>query len=274
MGCDVYANGDEIACKAGEGKVTAAFPDVCLTPPPPPAGPIPVPYPDTSFCKDMQQGSKTVMIEGKEVMLKDQSFYKTCPLGDEAATNGQGAGVVSHVITGTTYFVAWSMDVKFEDQNVDRHTDVTTSNHNPMENVFAPMPNWAKTKPGRPQMYPNQTCRDEVREKIHNKQKAAEGQLDSADNCNPKADPARLGSIPCSRLRQRRRVQRRVLVARQEMQAKCFNDPSLDPPAPPPPKKSKRVTHQESIQATKQDLLNIKAVEAVNCKPPHPMAAL
>lgn len=32
MGCEVYANGDEIACKAGDGKVIAAFPDVCLTP--------------------------------------------------------------------------------------------------------------------------------------------------------------------------------------------------------------------------------------------------
>ena len=26
MGCEVYANGDEIACKAGDGKVIAAFP--------------------------------------------------------------------------------------------------------------------------------------------------------------------------------------------------------------------------------------------------------
>ena len=108
MGCDVYANGDEIACKAGGGKVIAAFPDVCLTPPPPPAGPIPVPYPNTSFSKDMKEGSKTVKIKGEEVMLKDMSFYKSSPLGDEAATNGQGAGVVTHVITGKTYFVAGS----------------------------------------------------------------------------------------------------------------------------------------------------------------------
>jgi Toxin PAAR-like domain len=129
MGCEVYANGDEIACKAGDGKVIAAFPDVCLSPPSPPAGPIPVPYPDTSFSKDMQNGSKTVKIKGKEVMLKDQSFYKTSPLGNEAATRGLGAGVVTHVITGKTYFVAWSMDVLFEGQNVDRHTDITTSNH-------------------------------------------------------------------------------------------------------------------------------------------------
>ena len=92
--------GTRSACKAGDGKVIAAFPDVCLTPPPPPAGPIPVPYPDTSFSKDMKNGSKTVKIRGQEIMLKDQSFYKTSPLGDEAATNGQGAGVTTHVITG------------------------------------------------------------------------------------------------------------------------------------------------------------------------------
>jgi Domain of unknown function (DUF4150) len=139
MGCEVYANGDEIACKAGDGKVIASFPDVCLSPPSPPAGPIPVPYPDTSFSKDMQNGSKTVMIKGKEVMLKDQSFYKTSPLGDEAATNGLGAGVITHVITGKTYFVSWSMDVKFEGQNADRHTDLTTSNHaSPTANAQAP----------------------------------------------------------------------------------------------------------------------------------------
>jgi hypothetical protein len=150
MGCEVYANGDEIACKAGAGKVIAAFPDVCLSPPSPPAGPIPVPYPDTSFSKDMQSGSKTVMIKDQEVMLKDSSFYQTSPLGDEAATNGLGAGVMTHVITGKTYFVAWSMDVQFEGQNVDRHTDLTTSNHaSPMANT-GPMANVAVMAPSGP----------------------------------------------------------------------------------------------------------------------------
>ena len=47
----------------------------------------------------MQNGSKTVQIGGQEVMLKDSSFYKSSPLGNEAATNGQGAGVITHVIT-------------------------------------------------------------------------------------------------------------------------------------------------------------------------------
>src|SRR5215510_468673 len=111
MSANVFANGREISGKASDNKSIAAFPDVCLSPPSPPAGPIPLPYPNTSFSKDMQSGSKTVQISGGEVMLKDQSFYKTAPLGDEAATNGLGASVVTHVITGKTYFVAWSMDV-------------------------------------------------------------------------------------------------------------------------------------------------------------------
>ena len=73
MGNEVFANGNEVACKGGDGKVIAAFPDVCLSPPSPPAGPIPIPYPDTSFSKDLQKGSKTVKIDKKPIALKDQS---------------------------------------------------------------------------------------------------------------------------------------------------------------------------------------------------------
>lgn len=142
MGCNVFADGHEIACKAGGGKVIAAFPDVCLSPPSPPAGPIPVPYPNTSFSKDMKNGSKSVKIKNKPVMLKNKSFYKSSPLGDEPATKSLGAGVITHTITGKTYFNAWSMDVKFEGQNVDRNLDITTSNHaSPIPNAGVPWNN-------------------------------------------------------------------------------------------------------------------------------------
>jgi hypothetical protein len=141
MSNDVFANGNEIACKSGAGKVIAAFPDVCLSPPSPPAGPIPVPYPNTSFSKDMKSGSKTVKISGTEIMLKDQSFYKTSPLGDEPATRSFGGSVVTHVITGKTYFAAWSMDVVAEGENVDRHLDLTTSNHASPIGSTPPNPN-------------------------------------------------------------------------------------------------------------------------------------
>ncbi|HNN43699.1 MAG TPA: DUF4150 domain-containing protein [Nitrospira sp.] len=129
MSGKVYANGLEVAAKKQDGNVIAAFPDVCLSPPPPPAGPVPVPYPNSSFAKDTQNGSKTVVIGGKPVMLRDESYYQTSPLGNEAATRNFGAGITSHQITGKSHFAAWSMDVEFEGKNVDRHTDVVTSNH-------------------------------------------------------------------------------------------------------------------------------------------------
>ncbi|WPB81632.1 DUF4150 domain-containing protein [Archangium violaceum] len=142
MGKKVFANKNEIACKAGDGKVVAAFPDVCMSPPGPPAGPIPVPYPNSSSSKDLKDGSKSVLIGGKEAALRDKSYYKTSPLGDEAATKSFGANVVNHGIGGKTYFVSWSMDVQFEGKNVVRHIDLTTSNHGsqPPGNAI-PVPN-------------------------------------------------------------------------------------------------------------------------------------
>ena len=128
MGHEVYANGRAFAAKAGDGKVTAATPDVCLSPPSPPAGPAPVPYAVSSFDSDTTDGSKTVKIAGKEVMLKDKSSFKKCT-GDEAATKGLGMGVITHNITGPVYFVAWSQDVEVEGENAVRHLDMTTSNH-------------------------------------------------------------------------------------------------------------------------------------------------
>ena len=127
MANEVYANGMEIACKAAAGKSMAAFPDTCLSPPSPPAGPVPLPYPNTAFASDTTNGSTTVMISGQEIMLKDQSTFKR-GTGDEAATKSLGMGVVTHCIQGEASFIAWSMDVKFEGQNVDRHLDLMLHN--------------------------------------------------------------------------------------------------------------------------------------------------
>lgn len=138
MGCDVYANGMSIACKAADGKTIAAMPDVCLSPPTPPAGPIPLPYPNTAMASDTTKGSKTVQIGGQEVMLKNKSTFKKST-GDEAATKSLGMGVVSHQIQGEVNFCAWSMDVKFEGENVPRHLDLTL--HNEMC-VPANTPTW------------------------------------------------------------------------------------------------------------------------------------
>jgi uncharacterized Zn-binding protein involved in type VI secretion len=128
MSNDVYANGREVSCKASDGVSPCAFPDVCLSPPTPPAGPLPIPYPNTGKGSDTSEGSKTVQIAGQEAMIKDSSCFKSS-MGDEAATKAQGMGVVTHQIQGKCYFVAWSMDVQIEGENVVRHMDMTTHNH-------------------------------------------------------------------------------------------------------------------------------------------------
>jgi hypothetical protein len=141
MANEVYANGMELACKAGAGKTICAFPDVCFTPPENPATPpgVPVPYPNTGFASDTTNGSKTVKISGKEVMLKNKSYFKKST-GDEAGCAAK-KGVISSTNTGKVYFVKWSMDVKFEGENVDRHLDLTTHNHaSPMANEAMPWP--------------------------------------------------------------------------------------------------------------------------------------
>jgi hypothetical protein len=139
MANEVYANNREISCKAGDGVSIARFPDVCFTPPQTAATPagVPIPYPNTGYAKDTTRGSRTVSISGKEVMLKDKSYFKTST-GDEAG-NAPKKAIVTSKIKGKVYFVSWSMNVKFEGQNVDRHLDLTTHNH-------ASMP--AQTPPG------------------------------------------------------------------------------------------------------------------------------
>jgi hypothetical protein len=129
MGNEVYANGREVSCKAAGGKSTASFPDVCCTPPQTPATPpgVPIPYPNTGMASDCSEGSKTVQISGQEVMLKDKSYFKTST-GNEAGSAPK-KGVVSSKITGKVYFTMWSMDVKFEGENIVRHLDMTTHNH-------------------------------------------------------------------------------------------------------------------------------------------------
>jgi hypothetical protein len=125
----VFANGMEISSKAMSGKTICEFPDVCMTPPQTPATPpgVPVPYPNTAMASDTSDGSKSVSIGGQEVMLKNQSFFKTST-GDEAGAAPK-KGLMSSTNKGKAYFIAWSMDVKFEGENIVRHLDMTTNNH-------------------------------------------------------------------------------------------------------------------------------------------------
>ena len=129
MANEVFANGRELSCRKGAGKSICAFPDVCMTPPENPATPpgVPIPYPNTGASSDTTSGSKAVQITGKEVMLKNKSYFKKS-MGDEAGCAAK-KGVVSSVNRGKVYFTSWSMDVKIEGENAVRHLDLTTHNH-------------------------------------------------------------------------------------------------------------------------------------------------
>jgi Domain of unknown function (DUF4150) len=129
MGAAVFANGMEISSKSMGGKSICEFPDVCFTPPETPATPpgVPIPYPNTALASDTSEGSTSVQIGGEEVMLKNKSYFKTSS-GDEAGAATK-KGLVTSTNKGKAYFVAWSMDVKFEGENVVRHLDMTTHNH-------------------------------------------------------------------------------------------------------------------------------------------------
>lgn len=144
MGNEVYANNMEVSCKQGAGKSICAFPDVCFTPPQTPATPpgVPIPYPNTGMDGDASDGSSTVKISQQEIMLKNKSFFKQST-GDEAGCAPK-KGVVTSTNKGKVYFNAWSMDVKVEGENVVRHLDMTTHNHNPPPGQTPPWPFLAK----------------------------------------------------------------------------------------------------------------------------------
>jgi hypothetical protein len=129
MANEVYANGREISCKAATGKTVCAFPDVCFTPPQTPATPpgVPIPYPNSAMASDTSGGSKNVKISGKEVGLKNQSYFSKS-MGDEAGCAPK-KGIISSTNRGKVFFTCWSMDVKIESENAVRHLDLTTDNH-------------------------------------------------------------------------------------------------------------------------------------------------
>lgn len=157
MANQVYANGREVSCKAAAGKSVAAFPDVCFTPPQTPATPpgVPVPYPNNGMASDATEGSTTVKISNKEIMLRDKSCFKRST-GDEAGSAPK-KGVLTSKNMGKVYFASWSMDVKVEGQSVVRHLDMTTHNHASKPGNSPP---WAYVD--EQAVTPVDDCKDEV----------------------------------------------------------------------------------------------------------------
>ncbi len=128
MDTHVFANGNEICSKATDGKSCLPPMDVCMSPPGPPAGPVPIPYPNTTFSKHLAEGSATVFVCGTPVALKDKACFATSA-GNEPATEMFKKGISTGVIKGKAYFTSWSSDVKIEGLNVCRHFDIMTHNH-------------------------------------------------------------------------------------------------------------------------------------------------
>lgn len=128
MPTHVYANNNEVASKAADGKSIAAFPDVCFSPPAPPVGPMPLPYPNTGEVKDTDSGTAKVFVKDKMSGMGDDS-YMTKSMGDEPATKNFNKGMITSALQGKCYFGLWSMDVQMEGKGVPRHLDMVTHNH-------------------------------------------------------------------------------------------------------------------------------------------------
>ena len=128
METHVYINDREACSKAADGKSSAAFPDPCWSPPSPSAGPVLIPYPNTAFARDLQNGTSTVFICGTPVAQRDVSFLANST-GNEPATQAFNKGTKTGVIKGKAYFKSWSPNVKFEGLEVARHEDLMTHNH-------------------------------------------------------------------------------------------------------------------------------------------------
>lgn len=162
MANKVFANFMEIACKAASGKSICSFPDVCFTPPMTPATPpgVPIPYPNTGFSSDTTDGSKTVKVSNQEVMLKNKSYFKKS-VGDEAGSAPK-KGFINSTNRGKIYFLSWSMDVKFEGENVVRNLDLTTHNHRSQPaNASIPWPHLESAQPGK-----TNPCKAEIKREL------------------------------------------------------------------------------------------------------------
>lgn len=126
MGNSVYAEKMGFFHQASGGQGIAPG-DVCLSPPPPPAGPVPVPYVNMLAARDLIKGSRSVKIMGTPTALENSSEV-AMSTGNEPATPGLGAGVVTHKIKGKGTFKLWSFTVKVEGKGVDRHGDMMGQN--------------------------------------------------------------------------------------------------------------------------------------------------
>jgi hypothetical protein len=123
VGVTININGLTL-CHVGSGGLSrATLPDVCKTPAP--GGPVPIPYPNIAFSKDLVKGTTTVFADGgNSCAVEGSEFSKST--GDEPGTAG---GVTSGTYTKEATWITFSFDVKFEGKAACRLTDKMFHNH-------------------------------------------------------------------------------------------------------------------------------------------------
>lgn len=121
MPVTIKVNNLSLVHRGSGGVSRATLPDVCKTPP----GMVPVPYPNTTFSRDLERGTATVDADGGRMIAVNGSIF-TPSTGDEP---GAGGGVVSGVHKKESRWLTYSMDVKIEGRNACRLTDKKLHNH-------------------------------------------------------------------------------------------------------------------------------------------------
>lgn len=123
MSVTIIINSLSLCHKGSNGISTATIPDVCKTPAP--GGPVPIPYPNIAFSRDLLKGTTSIKADGGNMSAKYGSeFFKST--GDEAGTVG---GVASNTFIKEASWITFSFDVKFEGKGACRLTDKMFHNH-------------------------------------------------------------------------------------------------------------------------------------------------
>ncbi len=123
MPVTININSLTLCHKGSNGISRATIPDVCKTPSP--GGPVPVPYPNIAFSRDLAKGTTTVKADGGNMCaIYGSEFSKS--IGDEPGTIG---GVVSSTFIKEATWITFSFDVKLEGKAACRLTDKMFHNH-------------------------------------------------------------------------------------------------------------------------------------------------
>jgi hypothetical protein len=117
MGVTVNVNGLSLVHKGSGGISIATVPDVCKTPTP--GGPVPIPYPNITFSRDLAKGTTTVAADAGNMIAIDGS-ESVVSTGDEPGVIG---GVKSGVNKHKSTWLTFSTDVRFEGKGACRLTD-------------------------------------------------------------------------------------------------------------------------------------------------------